>query len=557
MNRKASLRRLHNETFDVCIIGGGATGTGCALDAQLRGLKTALIEKEDFGAETSSKSTKLVHGGVRYLEQAVKKLDWEQFKLVQKAQKERRTMLTLAPYLARPLPMLTPCFSWIESWYYAIGLKMYDWIAGATNLLPSRRLTKKQALEQIPSLASDQLYSAVLYYDGQLDDARYNVMLAKTADEAGVTVVNHLKAINFQRDQEGKLSAVTVADQLSDEVFSIKARIFVNATGPFADSIRQMANVRVSPRMRVSKGAHVVLPRDCMPGETAMLIPKTEDGRVIFAIPWLDQLLVGTTDTEMHLTDGEPVLQTEEVAYLLKYLNRYLTIPATPEQVQSGFAGMRPLLQANPDAVTRELVRDHEVELDPVSGLISIMGGKWTTYRLMAQDTIDVVCKRLNVASVSASTAQHALSGAQGYTPDGWQELQTETGLAADVCRHWWKKYGMNAPLVAQLAQEIPGGSEVLVEGHSYRKAEVIYTIRHEMACTLRDVLARRLSLEMVDWQATRLAARETARLMAQELGWEEERTASEMAVYLEKLAHYQVIATGIVPPQTASVADE
>jgi glycerol-3-phosphate dehydrogenase len=556
MNRKASLQRLQNEMFDVCIIGGGATGTGCALDAQLRGLKTALIEKEDFGAETSSKSTKLVHGGVRYLEQAVKKLDWEQFKLVQKAQKERRTMLIIAPYLARPLPLLTPCFNWIESWYYAIGLKIYDWIAGDTNIFPSRRLTKKQALEQIPSLASDQLHSAVLYYDGQLDDARYNVILAKTADEAGVALANHLKAINFQRDQEGILSAVTVADQLTEEVFSIKARIFINATGPFADSIRQMANVRVSPRVRVSKGAHVVLPRACMPGETAMLIPKTEDGRVIFAIPWLDQLLVGTTDTEMHLTDGEPVLQTEEVAYLLKYLNRYLAVPATAEQVQCGFAGMRPLLQANPDAATRELVRDHEVEIDPVSGLISIMGGKWTTYRLMAQDTIDAVYKRLYQVPISASTARHALSGARDYTPEGWQSLQQETGLKEEVCQHWWKKYGTNARVVAQVAQEISGGTEVLAEGYSYRKGEVIYTVRNEMACTLRDVLARRLSLEVVDWQATRKAARETAMLMARELGWDEEHTEREISVYLEKMAHYQGIAMGSVQLPTTKVMD-
>jgi glycerol-3-phosphate dehydrogenase len=554
MNRPTSLQRLQTESFDVCIIGGGATGAGCALDAQLRGLKTALIDQVDFAAETSSKSTKLVHGGVRYLEQAVKKLDWEQFKLVQKAQKERLTMLRIAPYLARPLPLLTPCFSWIESWYYAIGLKMYDWIAGDTNIFPSRRLTKKEALEQIPSLAADKLHSAVLYYDGQLDDARYNVMLAKTAFDAGAAVANHLKAVDFQRDQEGKLWAVTVADQLTGEVFSIRAKVFINATGPFADSIRQMANPRVGHRIRVSKGAHVVLPAACMPGDTAMLIPKTDDGRVIFAIPWLGQLLVGTTDTEMHLTDGEPLLKTEEVDYLLSYLNRYLARPVTPEQVQSGFAGMRPLLQADPLAKTRELVRDHEVEFDPVSGLLSIMGGKWTTYRLMAQDTIDKVYDWLKQERIAPTTATHGLSGADGFTPEGWQDLQKETGFSEEVCRHWWKKYGTNAAQVAQLAKEYPHGEEALVEGYPHRKAEVIYTLRHEMACTLRDVLSRRLGLEAVDWQATTSAVPEVARLMAAELGWTEEHTGREVALYLEKLAHYRSVAGSAQQPKVARI---
>ncbi|MES2734154.1 MAG: FAD-dependent oxidoreductase [Bacteroidota bacterium] len=545
MNRKYSLQRLQAETFDVCVIGGGATGAGCALDAQLRGLKTALIEKEDFAAETSSKSTKLVHGGVRYLEQAVKKLDWEQFRLVRKALKERKTMLDIAPHLAHPLPLLTPCYSWFEGWYYALGLKIYDWIAGDANLFPSRRLSKKEALQHIPTLNDADLHSAVLYYDGQLDDTRYNVMLAKTASEAGAAVANHLQVLAFAKDKAGRLLSVNVLDQLTGDVFSIKATIFINATGPFSDTIRQMANPRLLPRIRVSKGVHIVLPRELMPGHSALLIPKTDDGRVIFAIPWLNQLLVGTTDTEMRLSDShgrpsDPVVLAEEVAYLLRYLNRYLTVSAQPGQVQSGFAGMRPLLQANPDADTKELVRDHEVEEEPVSGLLSIMGGKWTTYRLMAQDTVDQAYVSLKKELVSSVTATYSLSGAHGYAPDGWKKLPKVSSLPAEVYQHLWGKYGTHTNLVIALAQENPLLSEPLTEGYPHLKAEVIYAVRYEMASTLRDVLARRLSLEVIDWQATAKAISVTAQLMAEELGWPQAYTAQEVAAYLIKLAHYQ-----------------
>jgi glycerol-3-phosphate dehydrogenase len=545
MNRQLSLHRLQTENFDVCIIGGGATGAGCALDARLRGLKTALIEKEDFAAETSSKSTKLVHGGVRYLEQAVKKLDWEQFRLVRKALKERKTMLGIAPHLAHPLPLLTPCYNWFESWYYALGLKIYDWIAGGANLFPSRRLSKKEALQHIPTLNDAELHSAVLYYDGQLDDTRYNVMLAKTASEAGAAVANHLKVIAFEKDKTGKLLSARVVDQLTGDAFVIQAAVFINATGPFSDSIRQMANPRLKPRIRVSKGVHIVLPLELMPGNSALLIPKTDDGRVIFAIPWLNQLLVGTTDTEMRLTDAEgrpsdPVVLADEVAYLLRYLNRYLTVSAKPEQLKSAFAGMRPLLQANPDADTKELVRDHEVEVESVSGLLSIMGGKWTTYRLMAQDTVDEAFTSLKKDLVSSTTANHPLSGAQGYTANGWGSLPDNSSLSAEACYHLWKKYGTHANLLIQLTQGNPLLSEPLTEGYPHLKAEVIYAIRNEMACTLRDVLARRLSMEVIDWQATTKAVSATAKLMADELSWAPAYTEQEVAAYLERLAHFQ-----------------
>ena len=348
MNRLKNLSRLEHEAFDICIIGGGATGLGCALDAALRGLKVVLIERDDFAAATSSKSTKLFHGGVRYLEQAVKKLSMEQFRLVHKALYERKTLIQNAPHLAQPLALLTPCYTWWEGIYYAIGLKIYDWMAGKTNLAPSEWLSKAAALHRVPQLNGNKLRSAVLYYDGQFDDARYALAIAKTADTKGAVLINHVETLGFARNTEGVLTSLKVRETLQDEDYEIKAKLFVNATGPFSDRVRQLANPKAGQRMRVSKGAHVVLPRDLMPGDTAVLIPKTDDGRVIFMIPWQRRLLVGTTDDDCKLTEKEVALEKNDVDYLLKYVNRYFDKEIKPEQIKSGFGGLRPLLQADP-----------------------------------------------------------------------------------------------------------------------------------------------------------------------------------------------------------------
>ena len=391
MNRLKNLNRLDTENFDVCIIGGGATGVGCALDAALRGLKVILIEKDDFGAATSSRSTKLFHGGVRYLEQAVKKLDLEQFRMVNKALQERRTLIKNAPHLAQPLALLTPCYSWFEGFYYNIGLKIYDFLAGKTNLAPSEWLSKDQSLKRITQLKGDRLSSSVLYYDGQFDDARYTLALAKTASEKEAVLLNHVEALEFGQNTEGVLESLKVRDILKNQEMTIRAKVFINATGPFSDAIRLMANPKAGKRMRVSKGVHLVLPRDSMGGDTAILIPKTDDGRVIFMIPWQRRILVGTTDEECALTEKDIPLENDDVDYLLKYVNRYLSKTITKDQIRSGFGGLRPLLQADPTADSKSLVRDHEVETCKKSGLVSIMGGKWTTYRLMAKDTIDKI----------------------------------------------------------------------------------------------------------------------------------------------------------------------
>ncbi len=355
MNRAENLHRLATEQFDLCIIGGGASGAGCALDAALRGLKVALIEKTDFAAETSSRSTKLVHGGVRYLEQAFKKLDFAQLRQVRHGLEERRILLQNAPHLAHPLGLITPVFSCWEGFYFWVGLKLYDWFAGLgrqrlaegsqkSGLPPSRWLSKREAIEMMPGL-SPRIHSAVLYYDGQMDDARYCLALIQSASEAGAVVANHLEVIGFQKDAQGKIGAITVKDDCEkDALFEVKAQQFLNCTGPFADNIRQLANPDLLPRIRPSKGVHLVLQPEFLNSDKAMLIPKTSDGRMVFAIPFEGTLLLGTTDEPYHDLENEALLEADEVDFLLETLQPFVSKKIDKVDVKAGFGGIRPLL---------------------------------------------------------------------------------------------------------------------------------------------------------------------------------------------------------------------
>ncbi|MCY7353217.1 MAG: FAD-dependent oxidoreductase [Cytophagaceae bacterium] len=535
MHRPSHLRRAQTEHFDVCIIGGGATGAGCALDAALRGLKVCLIEREDFAAQTSSKSTKLIHGGVRYLEQAFKRLDWEQFQLVRKGLWERKYLLQNAPHLTRPMALLTPCHSRFERLYFGVGLKLYDLLAGRHNLTPSRQLSTEEALRAIPTLKKESLRGAVQYYDGQLDDARFALALVRTAAQHGAVVLNHAEVQAFEASADGKLQTLIVRDLLDGQQATIRATVFVNATGPFADGIRQMANPAVPSRMRVSKGVHVILPKTVLNSETALLVPQTDDGRVMFVIPWKNHVLVGTTDTEADLGD-DPALEQTEVDYLLGYVRRYLNSDVSAADVQSGFAGLRPLLQADPSTDTKTLVRDHEVEIDARSGLVSIMGGKWTTYRLMARDTIDACLRRMNAPPRPCTTETQLLVGAEGYTSEGWQELITRYGLPKDVAVHLWHRYGIEAEQVAALTKQQPAWANPLVENYPFLVAEVVFAVRHEMACTVSDVLSRRLGLEDLDWQATEAALPAAINLMAEQLDWSESQAHQAESDYRQRL---------------------
>jgi len=510
MNRQEQISKLQaTKEFDICIIGGGASGAGIALDATLRGLKVILIDKSDFSGQTSSKSTKLIHGGVRYLEQAVKKLDWEQYKMVRKSLRERETLLKNAPHLSHPLALITPCFNFFEGIYYTIGMKMYEWISGSQSIANSQWLSKKETLQLIPELKSKRLNSGVLYYDGQMDDARYCLALVQSAEANGAVVLNHTQALKFSKNEDnGRLKSLNARDLITGNEHGINSKVFVNATGPFADSIRRMANSKLQPRIKVSRGAHLVLPREVMKGDTAILVPKTDDGRVIFMIPWQEQVLIGTTD-EADVLSENPQLEDYEKTYLLEYVNRYFEKSVRPDQIKSGFAGLRPLLQAQLQSAmnsdTKSLVRDHEVEIDRRSKLVSIMGGKWTTYRLMAKDTLDEIYKEvLKKEIVKCTSEQYVLHGGENYRFEDWQQLVNKYGISAWTAQHLMKKYGNNALKVMQLAENQVELKELLVPNHPFIKAEVLYAIQEEMAMTIDDVLERRLGLKLRDEAASK-----------------------------------------------------
>ena len=543
MNRNQHIQRLKDETFDLCIIGGGASGAGSALDAALRGLRVALIDRSDFAAETSSKSTKLVHGGVRYLEQAFKNLDFAQLRQVRHGLQERHILLENAPHLAHPLGLITPVFSWLESLYFSIGLKMYGWFASGKDRLPkSRRLSKNETLARLPGL-SRKLYGAVLYYDGQFDDARYCLALVQSASEAGAAVANYLEVVDFQKNASGKMESALVTDALSGYSFQIRASAFLNCTGASADKIRLLANPGQGLRIQPSKGVHAVLPQAVLGGTDALLIPKTRDGRVVFAVPFEGALLLGTTDDPVSNPEAEPVLEAAETDFLLETLDRFLDKPIEKTSVTAGFGGFRPLLAATDPAhqsiKTKTLLRDHEVEFDPVSGLFSLLGGKWTTYRLMAKDAVDAVCRLLG-NQTPCRTHATPLAGAKGWNADLAHGLQETYGLDADICLHLSRKYGTRAEQVAALAQDDARLAVRILPGYPAIRAEVTYSVREEMTCTVRDFLARRIRLEITDWNLAMKATPVVAALIGAELGWTEREIAEHADEYLGVLRGFK-----------------
>lgn len=546
MNRQYQIQRLENEIFDVLIIGGGASGTGCALDAALRGLRTAMIEREDFSAGTSSKSTKLIHGGVRYLEQAFKNLDFAQLRQVRHGLEERHIVLKNAPHLAKPLGLITPVRSWIEGLYFSIGLKIYGWFAaGKDTLPPSRWLNKEEAMKRMPGLTR-RIHSAVLYYDGQLDDARYCVALAQSACAAGAAIANHTEVKKFTKGSDGRLHSALVHDRLTGRTLTIRAHCFLNCTGPYADHVRLLANPALSPRIRPSKGVHIMLPWSVLGSRDAMLIPKTKDGRVVFAVPFESQLMVGTTDSEYTHLEAEPVVEGAEVDFLLETLAPFVSTIPRRSDLSAGFGGLRPLIAAEAGKNTKNLVRDHEVEYDPASGLFSLLGGKWTTYRLMASDAIDAICEARGTAA-ACTTADHLLWGAQGYSTHLWENLHRETGLDPDICAHLAEKYGDKAIQPAKMALQNEKWKQRIVPGYPFILAEAAYCASEEMACTLRDFMARRLRLEIESWAAAREAVVQVAEVMGEILHWSAADQQTQVAAYKDLLETFKANTRNVV----------
>lgn len=535
MERLQNLQQLKDgRIFDLLVIGGGATGCGVALDAASRGLKVALIEKNDFSEGTSSRSTKLVHGGVRYLELAVKKLDRVQYNLVKDGLRERSVLLNNAPHLSNRLALVTPLYRWIDVPYVFSGLKLYDILAGTRNIGHSRLLSRKEALRRFPALKAEGLKAGVLYYDGQFHDARMALSLALTAEQHGAIIVNHVAVTGLFKDGE-KIAGAELTDSLTGETWQVRAKGVINATGPFADQVRRLDDPSVPKILSASSGIHIVLDKRFAPPDTGLMIPKTEDGRVLFVLPWEGHALVGTTDEPAEISEHPRPLETE-IDYLLRHVSRYFNLHVEKSDIKAVWSGLRPLVSDPKAADTAGLARDHVIEESP-SGLLTIAGGKWTTYRKMAEDTVSYALKAYHLAAPrpACQTEQLPILGGAAYQENGHLELSREYGLDDDVAAYLHRTYGDQAAKVAKLAKEGFGGR--LVENHPVLEAEVIYAARHELAERVIDVLARRTPLALLDTAATRRAVPRVLEIMADERGWDRQRQEEEAQLAEKRLA--------------------
>jgi glycerol-3-phosphate dehydrogenase len=558
LGRSEQVKNIAGKSFDVCVIGGGATGSACALDAQLRGLNVVLFDAGDFAGATSSAATKIAHGGVRYLEEAIKNADPKEYHVVVRALHERVRMLDNAPHLTRRLEFIVPSYSWLNVAYLDIGLKIYDWLSGSARISPSKYLSREETLQRMPGLKREGLIGSVVYADGQFDDSRYDIATVQSFGKAGGSALNYARVIAFQRDAAGKLAGVMVKDQIGGETFSVSAKAIVNATGPFSDSIRQMATPSVPKRMRLSKGSHILFPAEKFRADDAMLIPKTEDGRVLFALPWGGRLLVGTTEQEV-TPDEEYYVTKEDVDFMLRQLNHYLETPLGPGDIVSGFAGARPLVAAGEGESTKELARDDVIEVDEASGLVSIMGGKWTTHRAMAEDTISAVQKNLHLPVKDGVTKSYVLYGGEGFTENLSEELAREYSLSKETAHHLASKFGVAARDVLKLTRENPSLLQPIIPGGAPIQAEVVYCVREELAAKVEDILARRLGVQFYSWSDAVYSAPVVGALMGKELQWSLEQTHSEVAAYTEKINRWFRLAglanKGVSGPSATSLS--
>ncbi|EDV21156.1 uncharacterized protein TRIADDRAFT_64277 [Trichoplax adhaerens] len=535
-NTNEQLQSLKDDQFDVLVVGCGATGAGIALDSASRGLKTAVVEREDFASGTSSRSTKLIHGGVRYLKSAILHLDLEQYQLVREALSERWHLLHVAPHLTRELPIIVPVFKWYLIPYYWTGMKMYDFVSGKKRLPSSYFLSKQKALKQFPMLKSSDLAGAIVYYDGQHNDARMNTCIALTAARYGATVANHVEVKKLLKKKQGDQEVVcgaTVKDNLTGDEWDVQAKCVINATGPFTDGIRQLDNPSTEKIVVPSLGVHVVLPGYYSPKDMGLLDPETSDGRVIFFLPWEGFTIAGTTDRECKVTSN-PAAVEEDIQFILNEISTYLSpdVNVRRGDVLAAWAGIRPLVQ-NPQAKnTSELSRSHVIEVSD-SNLISIAGGKWTTYRAMAKDTVD---KAITVCGLSAKndciTENIMLEGGENYTKTLSIRLVQDYGLDPEVGSHLADTYGDRAPEVAKhinlTGKRYPITGIRLVEGFPYIEAEIKHAIRDEYCCSIVDFIARRTSLAFLNARATDAALPRISELMSKELNWSRKKQKEE-----------------------------
>lgn len=519
MNRDLNLQKIEEvpDEWDVLIIGGGATGLGAAVDSASRGFKTLLLEQSDFAKGTSSRSTKLIHGGLRYLQQG-------NLSLVVEALRERGLLCQNAPHLVHPLSFLIPSYKWWEGPFYGMGIKVYDFLAGSLGLKGSSTLSLEQTKKRLPTLDQEGLKGGVIYYDGQFDDARLAITLARTANNLGGVLLNYMQVTSFIKKQ-GHCIGVKAVDMLSQKEYTLKSKVIINATGIFVDGVRHLDDPKAPNIIAPSQGTHLILPKEFLPCDTALLIPSTEDKRVLFFVPWHDKVLLGTTDIEISKVQLEPKAQKKEIAFLLKYAANYLTKAPTSSDILSVFTGIRPLVRANEHSCTSELSRDHRI-LVSKSGLITIAGGKWTTYRQMAEDVID---KAIQISSLPDHPCITRTLSLHGYCKN------------VDP-KDPWSVYGSDRKILESFLKK--EGKELKKPIHpnlAYTQVEVLFAARKEMACTVEDILARRSRSLLLDAKASIEAAPLVTKILAKELNksreWQEEQIKS-----------YHKLARGYLP---------
>jgi glycerol-3-phosphate dehydrogenase len=498
MRREEMLDRIRGDvthTWDIVVIGGGATGVGVAVDAAARGYNVVLLEQSDFGKGTSTRSTKLVHGGVRYLRQG-------NIPLVMDSLRERGILRHNAPHLVSDREFVVPNYDWWEAPFYGIGLKVYDGLAGKYGFGPSKLLSREETVERLPTIETEGLRGGVIYHDGQFDDARLLLHLVRTAHEQGAVLLNYAPVNELMKDSQGFLRGVRGIDQETGEPIEVRARAVVNATGVFTDGIRRLDDPAARPMIQPSQGVHIVLPARFLPGEAAVMVPHTEDGRVLFAVPWHECVILGTTDTPVSEPALEPLPLDDEVDFILRHAARYLTEDPGPADVLSVFAGLRPLVGGGDDDDTSSLSRDHTLQVSP-SGLVTITGGKWTTYRKMAEDTVDNAAMLAGLEIVPCPTRDLHVHGYH---------------LNADRFGHL-APYGSDAVEIEELIQDEPALGELLHPDLPYLRAEVVWAAREEMARTVDDVLARRTRALLLNARAAQEVAEEVGQTLARELG--------------------------------------
>ncbi|MEP6901217.1 MAG: glycerol-3-phosphate dehydrogenase/oxidase, partial [Actinomycetota bacterium] len=466
---------------------------GCAVDAASRGFQVLLLEQSDFGKGTSSRSTKLVHGGVRYLAQG-------NVSLVRESLKERGILLKNAPHLVRKQSFVIPVYSYWDKFFYGAGLKTYNLLSGKYGFGKSKILSVEETIKLLPNVKKDDLYGGILYFDGQFDDTRLLINLAQTAAEQGAVLLNYARVFALNRDGDGKIDGAAVSDEISGQIFLAKAKVVINATGAFCDAVRKFSNKTAENMIAPSQGIHLVFDKKFLPSENALMIPKTTDERVLFAIPWHEHAVFGTTDTPVEKAELEPQARDEEIEFILETAKTYLENPPGREDILSVFVGVRPLVKSDNSQNTASLSRDHTIEIDK-SNLLTITGGKWTTYRRMAEDAINQATKIANLPEKNCVTENLKIHGAIGIK-------ETQNGLNI---------YGADAEEINKLIAENPALNEKIHDELPYRKAEIVWAIRHEMAQTVEDVLARRTRALFLNAKATIEIAPQVAEIIAEE----------------------------------------